>query len=655
MATMNVKERDTRIPEGYLAIPIQQSERESATRICVLARQTPEPVGGSLILLRDQHDARVYLGALVDAGGCVREWLELWVQNVDGLDASLPAQRESFSNFSLDVRWTERASAFKELNASAFLSTGWEAAHPLPTFLDLSDAAPVHPGDPESGGRWELCRDDKLLQAAGLPAYNTSLFRYLYQAGAAQATKFAAVTAGALENSATLRMSELLAGVEHHLAFNPQGGLMMALSLSPLGYEEYVDLLGGKSWPGIEHGKKRLPLEGVYRGLAEWDQAQQDNAHLFLGLQGRAGRFLETYHLKLELLTEAFRQVRDFVQTQQLPLLNLTADSFRTSLREVGVGFPILWTARCSLVKPGTAFALPVETSDFRYFVRARNAAASIYLPEGLSAALQGNGSARIRKVLPPDQGLTVLEGTLVIQERLAVSPHDLLWIRLPLPSGRLDLYGHLYSAEALAQGEIRFRTVPQQLPEAIVANLRAAEGVAFARAPFEVVPLLSSPSDLYALGVLAVRTLLVDGETTLPIALDETLSLARQAAADHNPEISAGVRVRAILDRDARYAASLGPHRLNSGVSPEEAARLVPSELWADTLAVVTSLFPGTGPDSVCRDFGDVPALALETVFNRPLEALENLLVRSRSLIVIDWSFNQEIHTAIKGFLAKA
>ncbi len=268
-------------------------------------------------------------------------------------------------------------------------------------------------------------------------------------------------------------------------------------------------------------------------------------------------------------------------------------------------------------------------------------------------SSLQSSGSVRIRKVLPPDQGQTILEGTLVLQERLTVSPHDLLWIRLPLPSGRLDLYGHWYAAESLAQGEVRFRTVAQRLSDSALAALRAAEGVSFARSPFEVVPLLSSPCDLYSLGVLAVRALLVDDKTTLPIALDEVLSLARQVAAEHKPDAPLGARIRSVLERDARYAASLGPHRLNrEGLSPEAALRLMPAELWCDTLAVVISLFPGMGADSVCRDFGDVPALALETVFNRPLEELEKLLVRSRSLIVIDWTFNQEINSAIRGFL---
>ncbi len=100
---------------------------------------------------------------------------------------------------------------------------------------------------------------------------------------------------------------------------------------------------------------------------------------------------------------------------------------------------------------------------------------------------------------------------------------------------------------------------------------------------------------------------------------------------------------------------ASLGPHRLiREAVEPKDALQLLPSELWFDTLATIVRLFPGIGPDSICRDYGDVPSLALETVFNRPLEELEKLLVRSRSLIVIDWGANREIHSAIKDYLKR-
>jgi hypothetical protein len=613
----------------------------------VLARQTPDPAAGHLVLLRDLPDAMVYLGCVTDAGGRLREWAEIWVQNVDGLDSSLPALRETFSNHSIDQRWKEMAKSLCALNPHGFIQTGGETRHGLPTFLDLSQKQPVHPGD--SDNRWELCEDDAALQAASLPAYGTSLFRYLYRPSSKE-SGFVPVVSGAPTNSATRPLAEAVKDTQAHVPLNPQGGLLMAQNFAPLSYEDYVDLLGGKPWKGIEHGKRVLTFNGAYRYLGDSGQMQESGSYLFLGGQGRAGRFVEAFHLKLQLFIEVLSSVRTFVEQQQLPFLNLAADSFRVSLNEVGSKLPFLWTAKSVLVKPSEAYALPVESSDFRYFIRARPGGTSIYLPEGLNASLQSSGSVRIRKVLPPDQGRTQLEGTLVMQERINVSPHDLLWIRLPLPSGRVDLYGHLYTTDGLAQGEARFRTVKQNLPPEVVNALRAAEGVSFARSPFEVVPLLSTPCDLYSLGVLAVRTFLVNPQNTLAVALDEVLSLARQVAAEHKAETPLASRIDAIMNADQRFTKSLAPHRLaQEPMEPMAAFELLPREMWYHTLAAIVRFFPGIGPDSYCKDYGDAPSLALDTVFNKPLEELEKLLVRSRSLIVIDWSANREVHSAIR------
>ena len=647
MPTMTANQ--TGIPEGYTAIPIQESEAGATVRLCVLVKQSPD-AAGHLVLLRDLPDAVVYLACLTDVSGRLREWAELWVQNVDGLESSLPALSEAFSNQSIDHRWESTTKSFRDLNPEGFILSGWEGKHALPTFLDLTRQQPVHPGTPEN--RWQLCRDDAALQAAGLPAYGTSLFRYLYQP-ASKESGFVPVVAGAPSNGATRPLAEALKDTQAHIPLNPQGGLLMVRSFAPLAYEEYVDLLGGKPWKGIEHGKHLLNFNGVYRSLDDWDRMQQSGSHLFLGSRGRAGRFVETFHLKLQLFVEALASVRLFVEQQQLPFLNLAADSFRVSLRDLGAKLPCLWTAKGELVKPSQAFALPVETSDSRYFIRVRPGDTSIYHPEGLSVALRGSGSVRIRKVLPPDQGRTLLEGTLVMQEATNVSPHDLLWIRLPLPGRRVDLYGNLYTTDGLAQGEARFRTVPQTLPPEVVKALQSAEGVPLARAPFEVVPLLSTPCDMYALGVLGVRTFLVNPQTTLAVALDEVMSLARQAASAHKPDVPLAARIGAIINADARFTKSLGPHRLvQEPMEPKTAFELLPSELWYHTLAAIVRLFPGLGPDSYCKDSGDAPSLALEVIFNKPLEDLEALLVRSRSLIVIDWSANREVSSAIRDML---
>src|SRR5215831_3714542 len=93
------------IPEGFIAIPVHPAGPDIPLHLCVLVRQMPDPVAGHFVLLRDITDAVVYLGCVTDAAGRLREWVELWIQNADGLDASLPALREAFSNYALDQRW----------------------------------------------------------------------------------------------------------------------------------------------------------------------------------------------------------------------------------------------------------------------------------------------------------------------------------------------------------------------------------------------------------------------------------------------------------------------------------------------------------------------------------------------------------------------
>ena len=103
-----------------------------------------------------------------------------------------------------------------------------------------------------------------------------------------------------------------------------------------------------------------------------------------------------------------------------------------------------------------------------------------------------------------------------------------------------MDLYGRVDESEALAKGETRFRTLPQILSEPVRNALEQAAGTPIANASFEILPLLTSPCDMYALGVLAIKLLLVDDENTLAIAVDEVLSLAKEIAVEYQPDVRA-------------------------------------------------------------------------------------------------------------------
>ncbi|HUT32679.1 MAG TPA: hypothetical protein VNE39_04290 [Planctomycetota bacterium] len=641
------------IPEGYVAVPISVEQKAAPLRICVLARRQPDPVGGHLVVLRDLIDGQVFLGCVFDAGGVPQRWVELWVQNLDALPNTVAAYREALSNRVLDARWARHFRALEEMDADSLVRTGWETEHPPPVVLRLETCEPLCPVDGVTGAPWVLCQDDALLARKGLLPYSTSLHRYLYLPNLGDESPFVPVTQDAPTGPDTQAPAVAMRDYQDCVPLNLGGGLMLVRRLDPVGYEAFVDLLSGGSWEGVLHGRTPLPAGVGPRELNQADPALPLGGRLFLGQHGRWGRLVETFHLKLRLLADALASVRTLVTHLQRPLLNLSAESLRVEMGRPGCGLPYLWTARAVLADPGDAVALPIAGTDTRYYLRVGAAGASVYRPASAGDPVRGHGTARIRQVVLGTREQTVVEGTFDVQERVSAGQQDLLWLRLNLGERRMDLYGYIDPASALATGEIRFRTVGQRLGEADAAALKAAEGVPLRNTPFEVLPLLSTPCDLYSLGVLAVRTLLVNPRTTLPVALDELLSLARQVAVDHDGSLALGERIRRLFDADKRWVLSLGPQRLTfDEVAPEDAFDLVPADLWWDTLAVIVRMFPGIGPDSACRDFGDAPVGGLHKIFDRALADLEALLLRTRSLIVIDWRFNREIHAVLRAHL---
>ncbi|TVQ53192.1 MAG: hypothetical protein EA377_08560 [Phycisphaerales bacterium] len=138
-------------------------------------------------------------------------------------------------------------------------------------------------------------------------------------------------------------------------------------------------------------------------------------------------------------------------------------------------------------------------------------------------------------------------------------------------------------------------------------------------------------------------------------MAVDEVMSLAREVSMDHDPEVGLALRVRAVFDRDDRWASSLGPQRLSHQFqTPEDAFGIVPSELWWNTLAMILRAVPAAGPDSTCRDASDATIESPERVFQTMLDDLRLLIVQSSSLLIPDQAANHEIHGVIRNLAAR-
>lgn len=710
-----------RVPQGFVAVPLNggdtvaSGDRAGAVaepgtlRACLLARALADRIGGRFIELglgSGGLDTRARLGCLVDAAGRVVEWLRVVTHDVDGLAGSAAGARGGLTNATLETRWARGVEAVERGSPGVLVALGWERS-PAPALFyhpGTGRMSPLRHGS--AGGVFEVCRDDAALLARGLPAFTSSLHRYLWARGAggdgsgdnvsgavgmgigmdgggggSAVGPFVAVTAGAPEGDA--RLEDVLVGVNEGLEpFNPRGGMMLARRLGELGLEDLIDVLGGGAWPAVRHvgGAVDLSVQRPVGGGVELAAAAIDSDRLFLGRQGRAGRLAETLHLKLRLLAEAIKQVRDAVARTGRPMFNLTPQSFEVEGPDGGGWVPRLWGAKVRLVDLGTAVEVGVGDGGPSLMMAAGGIGRGAYAPLVRAEATLGNGSLLIRRALV-EGGLLEVEATLRSADSGAIGPRDLVFVHLVLGGERLTLHARRQGTDgaagaglgpgsgpgsgnesAPAAAGVRLRTVPRAASAAVVEAAMAAQGVGIDGVRFESVPMTSTPCDLHALAVLGVRTLLVGPGVSLAVGVDEVLGLASRLSgltAASGADAAAEAVEAALMSGAAGRGAieTLGPGRLLreggglEGMGGSLGLGAVPPELWFAALGLLARMFPGAGPGSYCRDLSDAPHAAPQRVFDRPLTDLDALLVRTRSLMLIDWAQNREVNGVLRRF----
>jgi hypothetical protein len=650
MKSATAKKSDSTPETAYRCVPISAAEAAANIRLCFVLREQPDPAFGHFILLRQTLEARAVLGAACDADGHVREWLELWIQDVETLPA---AETLIPSNRARDKAWEQLVARLRGADPDGSYASIYEKQPLRPVFIDVAKHQPVHPAT--DAGEIHVCRDAAALTAAGLPAYEDSPARFGRALGGGP---FVALNQAAVGANGTVDLKTLLPASANLVPVSSGGGMIFARRFAPLGLDEFAELVAGRPWNGIANAKRPFRLNGVYRNLEDETEMRASGHHFYGARRQQAGRLAEVLCLKLLLLDQCIREVAGEVRRTGLPLLNVTPDSFRVSLGATSSNLPYCWASRVTLVQPGEAIALDVPSSHTRYFTTRIPPSASIYRPEELGVPRQGLGGVRLRRIFSPAEGGIAAEGTLSSHERLYVQPNELLRLRLPLKdSGSIELVGYLDEKVAMTTGEAAFRTIPLEIDEKRTAILRSYEGIPFSHVPFEVLQPLSSPCDLYALGVIGLRLLYAGSDLGLPIILDNALSLLRAAAAAEPPEAPLEARILHLLQTDERWLAALGTQHLIHP-SAEGGAALVsnlPPEVWSRVLACLLPFFPGRLPESFCRDMSDAPTLAPHTPFDAALRSIERALNTTRALFLSDWQQNDEIAQILAPYLPEA
>jgi hypothetical protein len=619
-------------------VPLGGPDSKSPISICLLVRRNSS--ANPFIVVYESKDVLVYLGCITDKSNNAKEWLEIWKQAPVPAHTRLGTLQAPLTNSESDRLWQTRMKILTELDPQAVIVTGWEENHLPPLFLDLDDLQVIRPADRNSGRNFVLCQDEAALAKAGLPSYRASSERFLWNSG--EEPVFLATRPGEIDS-----IEDVHQVFEGLVAFNLDAGLLAVRRLSPMRFEEAADLLGGESWEGLKLDGRRIHLDHVYQLATDYNQLVSEGAHFLENRNPTGTRLIEVLHLKLNLIFQAFSLTHRATQILRSPFLNLRPESFRVRLSQTGNGLPFLWSSIVDLVEAPSAHRIDLSGTDSSIFVSEPEQ--SIFQSGPASRKMTGYGSLRIRQLFAIPENRTGMELTFVTDERLGLLESDIVHFVLPITGLRLDIFARKISNENVTLGETRLRSVGQRFSTELCERLTNAVGPLFKRVEFEVLPCCSSVNDLYSLAILAMRTLLVDNEATLPIVVDELTQLARQIAQSYSEKEPWRERLRAILRNESRWNDSLGPYRLTRETSlRSRASYSIPIGLWWSILGWLVRLLPGIGPDSYCPDSAAVPETGFERVFERPIADLRALQARTRSLLFADWIYSEEVRNAI-------
>ena len=592
--------------------------------------------------------AIAYSTAWCDQAGEVKEWLDLWVQDIGSWHLEVSRQILPLTNLALDNHWLAWSQGLAQSQPSEVFQIGWDH-HPCPViWLSPDGRKRLIPEPP-----WALCTNDAMLSKFRLAPFSASLHRYLWNQDELN-PQFLAATPNAPEGPLT---RPLAAAYADAIPINRDGALMTLRRSYALPLCDFIDILSNRAKPLDIREALRNPLTGANAKLIDKAGGAGQNPGFFFHKNHLAGHLGELLHLKLAALHGVFVATKSAIQQSASPFLGLNIDGFGVSLSQPQTALPFLWGHQVSLQSPPQCIRAEVGDVKEPCFMPYAGFGQSIYRSPRALNPVQGLARVRIRKVSEPDdQGLVVMEGTLLSEEPIHAGRLDLFGLEWLLPRlGRLCLYAKIEGKTAEVEGEYRFSSLQTKLPPELKEWLDGGKGTLTSdRVEFHLLPRVGTPCDLYSLGVIGLRILLQHPDG-LAASLDDLLSLARQYKlrySNANWKTGTASLSEFVKTGEADAVASrLGPQWLlsNSDVDAAQAYREIPAPLWWATIEFVSRLFPGEALDGFCKSHDDFQPRALHDVLSAPIAALECLLGSSRELLFGNPSTNREVLHAIQ------
>ncbi|MFO1078546.1 MAG: hypothetical protein U1E73_12555 [Planctomycetota bacterium] len=626
--------------------------------------------------------SRVILARLAGPGGDTVQLLALKLQR-DAYRALGGASPDVVDNREIEAMWRREHASLQRLGdhgGARLVAAGTDDGVLPPLAFDRGTRRLFRVVSPLSWAPLATCRDDALLRDAGLEPWTTTTVRYLHcakdHAGAEPGAFYTWSTQDGREaqrGTRVRRRHDLFRDLVTAFAqLTPDQRALVQRELPDLGavlgdltvdaveqrivplsyyeghalftaaqhvhFDEFCDLAGGADLAAacratMNPGREVVlaPLAARFAGERQWLGAawvRGDGVAALADDPERARRLgLEAAWLKLQAWIETCRAVAGHHRELGVPHLGLSSDNVMLSFAGTGrAAFPARWGGEVALVDLGCSH---------------RRALAG--LGEGIDALCLPGGDA-VRTFASPWLEPAAMRRELTMQASATLLAGETKGLALVLRSARerLDEVALGDVVEVVPDGPLP-ATGERPLLGRVTAVTRdgATAEVLLGDGPLPAEPFafaatatfhrrLQTPADLFGLGMLLARALLVHDERDVFAVrelwdrmLDKlAMMLAGNKTADPD-RVAATVRNILDAERDnLASAAVLWPAPLRA-----EAPDPVPAALWRDLLLLIARLLTGYPGFAFAAHHGDVTAAAPDRPLLAVLAEAEELL----------------------------